>query len=123
MSTTLRNILRTEDEYGGTSGRGRAGTHWWVALRVVEVVCADCGCVGGYLATDAHGRYSGLRGQGSDGVETSGETFLRGTQVADGEGLVEFETVLPGVVRRISISGLIPRRGIWCRCSCISRMR
>ena len=46
--------------------------------------------------TDAEGQYSGFGGQGDDGTDTSGETFLRGTQITDANGLVEFETVYPG---------------------------
>ena len=45
---------------------------------------------------DAVGQYSGYHGQGDDGSGTSGETFLRGIQVTDAEGLAEFETIYPG---------------------------
>ena len=45
---------------------------------------------------DAIGQYSGYRGQGDDGTDTSGETFLRGIQVTDANGLAEFETIYPG---------------------------
>ena len=45
---------------------------------------------------DAAGQYSGYRGQGDYGTNTSGETFLRGTQITDADGLVEFATIYPG---------------------------
>ncbi len=45
------------------------------------------------LRVDAYGRYSGFRGQGSDGADTSGEMFLRGTHITQADGLVEFETI------------------------------
>ena len=69
-----------------------------VALRVVEA--GSCAPIGGAMVdiwhTDAYGRYSGFRGQGSDGADRTGETFLRGTQVTDADGWVEFETIYPG---------------------------
>ena len=45
---------------------------------------------------DTSGQYSGYQRQGDDGTDTSGETFLRGLQVTDANGLVEFETIYPG---------------------------
>ena len=44
---------------------------------------------------DAAGVYSGYPGQ-LGGVDTTGQTFLRGTQVTDGDGRVQFDTVYPG---------------------------
>jgi len=41
--------------------------------------------------TDAAGTYSGIPGQG-----TGGQTWLRGTQVADANGIVLFDTIFPG---------------------------
>ena len=45
---------------------------------------------------DAVGQYSGYRGQGDDDTDTTGETFLRGIQVTNANGLAEFETIYPG---------------------------
>lgn len=46
---------------------------------------------------DAQGRYSGYRGQGDDRRRsTEGETFLRGSQPTDREGLAMFRTIYPG---------------------------
>ena len=79
--------------HGGEGGDASDG-----GARVVEA--GSCAPIGGASVdiwhTDAYGRYSGFRGQGSDGADTSGKTFLRGTQVTDGDGLVEFETIYPG---------------------------
>ena len=44
---------------------------------------------------DASGIYSGYRGQPGN-ISTEGETFMRGTQFADANGIVEFRTVYPG---------------------------
>lgn len=44
---------------------------------------------------DAAGIYSGFPGQ-LGGLNTTGQTFLRGTQVSDAEGRVRFATIYPG---------------------------
>jgi protocatechuate 3,4-dioxygenase beta subunit len=45
----------------------------------------------------ADGFYSGYRGQGDDhAIDTSGGTFMRGTQFAGARGEVSFRTVYPG---------------------------
>lgn len=44
---------------------------------------------------DAGGLYSGYPGQ-LGGVNTTGQTFLRGTQVTDANGKVTFQTLYPG---------------------------
>lgn len=48
---------------------------------------------------DATGHYSGYPGQGDENVDTSGETFLRGTQTTDENGIAEFATIYPGWYR------------------------
>ena len=77
---------------------GKAGTPLVVALGLVEA--GSCAPIAGALVdiwhTDAYGRYSGFRGQGSHGADTTGETFLRGTQVTDTDRRVKFETIYPG---------------------------
>jgi protocatechuate 3,4-dioxygenase beta subunit len=46
---------------------------------------------------DAIGHYSGYERQGDDrSVSTTGQTFLRGTQLSDEAGLVVFRTLYPG---------------------------
>ena len=44
--------------------------------------------------TNTSGLYSGYGNQGEEG--TAGETFLRGKQVTDADGVAEFETIYPG---------------------------
>ncbi len=77
---------------------GKLGTPLLVRLHLVEA--GSCAPIGDASVdiwhTDAEGQYSGFGGQGDDGADTSGETFLRGTQITDADGLVEFETVYPG---------------------------
>ncbi len=74
---------------------GLPGTPLLVSLRLVEA--GSCGPVAGATIdlwhTDASGVYSGYPDQGDD---TTGETFLRGKQVTDANGIVQFETIYPG---------------------------
>ena len=44
---------------------------------------------------DAEGVYSGYPGQ-LGGLDTSGQTFLRGIQPTDGDGVAQFDTIYPG---------------------------
>ena len=77
---------------------GLPGTPLLVALRLVEA--GSCEPVAGATVdiwhTDVLGQYSGYPGQGAEGVDTSGETFLRGKQVTNADGIAEFETIYPG---------------------------
>lgn len=71
---------------------------------VIQVVDASCRPLPGARVDiwhcDALGNYSGYPNQGSDGrLDTSGQTFLRGTQMADGRGVVTFRTIWPGWYR------------------------
>ncbi len=47
---------------------------------------------------DAQGAYSGVAGQNPGGgtVDTASETFLRGIQLTDADGVVTFDTIYPG---------------------------
>jgi protocatechuate 3,4-dioxygenase beta subunit len=45
---------------------------------------------------DHQGWYSGFPGQGAGDIDTTGQTFLRGTQMSDSQGGVSFNTVYPG---------------------------
>ena len=78
---------------------GRPGVKLRLALGVVEA--ATCQPIPGARVdiwhADAQGLYSGFRGQG-DGrnIDTTGQHFLRGTQMADEAGGVVFETIWPG---------------------------
>jgi len=55
-----------------------------------------CGRARRRLADAADGYYSGYPGQGDkQNVDTSGGTFMRGTQIADARGEVWFHSVYP----------------------------
>jgi protocatechuate 3,4-dioxygenase beta subunit len=74
-----------------------SGVQLRVALQLVDVD----GCtpirdaVVNIWQADARGAYSGFPNQ-PGGIDTTGETFLRGFQVTDANGRVEFTTVYPG---------------------------
>jgi protocatechuate 3,4-dioxygenase beta subunit len=68
----------------------RAGTPLRLAIRVRDSACEPLrNAVVDIWHCDAEGAYSGFEGEG-------GERFLRGTQVTDAKGVVEFTTVYPG---------------------------
>ena len=77
---------------------GKPGTPLIVELQLVEAGSCEPirDAVVDIWHPDAAGQYSGYRGQGDNGADTSGETFLRGMQITDANGLVEFVTVYPG---------------------------
>lgn len=72
---------------------GRPGVPLTLRLQVVEA--AGCALSPGARVDvwhcDAGGAYSGYESEGS-----AGETFLRGTQIADADGVVTFRTLYPG---------------------------
>jgi protocatechuate 3,4-dioxygenase beta subunit len=65
----------------------------------LQVVTADCTPVVGARVDvwhcDAQGSYSGVKNLGG-AEDTTGQTFLRGTQSTDAEGVASFETIFPG---------------------------
>jgi protocatechuate 3,4-dioxygenase beta subunit len=70
-------------------------------LRFIVLDAANCTPVSGARVdvwqTRADGYYSGYPGQGDKrNVDTSGGTFMRGTQVADARGEASFRSVYPG---------------------------
>ncbi|GEP04164.1 intradiol ring-cleavage dioxygenase [Methylobacterium oxalidis] len=78
---------------------GRAGVPLRLRLRVVEA--GSCQPVAGARVDvwhcDAQGLYSGYPGQrDARAVDTSGQTFLRGSQTTDAAGWVTFDTIYPG---------------------------
>lgn len=75
---------------------GKAGLPLTMVIQVQSAECAPLRDVAVDLwHCDADGVYSGFPGQ-LGGVDTTGESFLRGTQVTDADGVAEFETIYPG---------------------------
>jgi protocatechuate 3,4-dioxygenase beta subunit len=75
---------------------GRPGAPLLLALEVIDAgTCSPIrDAVADIWHCDAGGLYSGY---GSEG--TAGERFLRGIQVTDADGRVEFDTIYPGFYR------------------------
>ncbi len=75
---------------------GKEGTPLELVISVVD--SADCKPVKDAIVdiwqADAKGVYSGYKNQG---VDTTGQTYLRGIQVTDAEGRVKFKTIYPGI--------------------------
>ncbi len=70
-------------------------------IRLVAIDTASCQPLAGARIDIWHARadgfYSGYRGQGDHHkTDTSGATFMRGTQYSDAHGEARFETVYPG---------------------------
>jgi protocatechuate 3,4-dioxygenase beta subunit len=77
---------------------GRPGLATKVRLQIVDEMCRPmAGARVDIWHCDASGVYSGYAGQ--PGGDFRGETFMRGTQFADADGIVEFATVYPGWYR------------------------
>ena len=72
---------------------GRPGVPLRLRLQIVDA--ADCGALARARVDiwhcDSAGQYSGY-----DSERSAGESFLRGTQFADAEGIVSFSTIYPG---------------------------
>ncbi len=67
-----------------------------VKLQVVDGLCNPLpGARVDLWHCDAAGQYSGYANQ-TGGVDTTGQTFMRGTQFAGEDGVVQFQTVYPG---------------------------
>ncbi len=70
-----------------------------LALTIVVLNASDCTPLAGAAVDiwqcDADGVYSGFPGQ-LGGLDTTGQTFLRGTQITDETGSVTFQTIYPG---------------------------
>lgn len=66
---------------------------------IVQVQTVDCSPLKDLAVDvwhcDADGVYSGFPNQ-LGGLDTSGQTFLRGTQVTDDDGTAQFESIYPG---------------------------
>jgi protocatechuate 3,4-dioxygenase beta subunit len=76
---------------------GNPGHPMRLGLRVVDASCtAIPGAKVEIWHADATGDYSAFTDNGGGKDEGSGSTFMRGTQTADADGIVEFLTVYPG---------------------------
>ncbi len=78
---------------------GRPGAPLQISLRVIESgVCTPIANARIEIwHADASGVYSGYAGQGpARDISTKGESFLRGTQLTDANGVAMFRSVYPG---------------------------
>ncbi|MDO5613579.1 MAG: intradiol ring-cleavage dioxygenase [Paracoccus sp. (in: a-proteobacteria)] len=79
----------------------RPGLPLRMRLQVVDPACNPIpGARVDVWQCDAQGNYSGYARQGSDRVDdTTGQTFLRGTQIAGQDGVAAFQSIYPGWYR------------------------
>ncbi|WP_172296342.1 intradiol ring-cleavage dioxygenase [Pseudoruegeria sp. HB172150] len=78
----------------------RVGVPVLVRMQVVDASCAPVpGARVDVWHCDAQGIYSSFGGGETGQSSTENETFLRGTQMADETGVVEFDTIYPGWYR------------------------
>ena len=79
---------------------GLTGMPLRVGIQVVDESCAPIpGATVEIWHCDVDGDYSGYADGGTDDDGGEGTTFLRGSQVANDEGIVEFLTIWPGWYR------------------------
>ena len=76
---------------------GLAGRSMQLGFRVVDDTCSPVpGAAVEVWHCDATGDYSAFEDGGSGKDEGPGTTFLRGTQIADADGIVVFTSIVPG---------------------------
>lgn len=76
---------------------GHPGQPMRLGFRVVDGGCAPvAGAVVEVWHCDATGDYSAFVDGGGGKDESTGTTFMRGSQTADDDGIVEFQTIVPG---------------------------
>lgn len=95
----LRDILSQPAFVRRDLTEGLPGVPLALQLKIVDVNngCAPVEGAGVYVwHCDRDGRYSGYRQPGSD---TRGDTFCRGLQFADANGVARFNTIYPGWYR------------------------
>jgi protocatechuate 3,4-dioxygenase beta subunit len=75
---------------------GKQGIPLKLRLQVVDQTCEPLpGARVDIWHCDSDGAYSGYPRQ-PGGLDTTGQTFLRGTQMADADGVATFRTIFPG---------------------------
>ena len=98
------------------------GAPLYMTLTVVDINCIPIpNVLVDVWHCDADGEYSGYPGQ-VGGLDTTGMTFLRGTQMTDWAGQVQFTTIYPGwypgrcnhVHFKVRITGLTYVTSQWC---------
>lgn len=76
---------------------GYSGHPLRLGLRVVDAACSPVpGATVEIWHTDATGDYSAFDDNGGGKDEGAGTTFMRGSQTAGEDGIVEFQTIYPG---------------------------
>ena len=76
---------------------GLAGRSMQLGFRVVDDTCSPVpGAAVEVWHCDATGDYSAFEDGGSGKDEGPGTTYLRGTQIADADGIVVFTSIVPG---------------------------
>jgi len=84
------------DQLRGDITEGKSGAPLRVVVQMQSEACAPLKDLAVDLwHCDADGVYSGFPGQLGD-LDTTGQTFLRGTQVTDANGIAQFESIYPG---------------------------
>jgi len=75
---------------------GKTGTP--LKLKVTVVDSKNCSPIKDAVVdiwhADASGIYSGYKNQG---VDTTGQSYLRGIQISDAQGIAQFKTIYPGI--------------------------
>lgn len=99
---------------------GLPGHPLTLGLRVIDPSCAPVpGAAVEIWHCDATGDYSAFRDGGGGKDDAEGTTYLRGTQTAGEDGIVEFATIYPGWYRgrtvhvhvRVHVGGEVVRTG------------
>ena len=91
-------LVRSDIRSDAKTGAIKVGVPLELTFNVSQISSAGCAALKGALVdvwhTDAQGLYSDI---GNDG--TAGQTFLRGSQTTDAQGIVHFTTIYPGWYR------------------------
>jgi protocatechuate 3,4-dioxygenase beta subunit len=92
-----RRLKRSDIRADPSDGSVRAGIPLTLLLRISSIDAGGCMPVAGAMVDiwhcDANGVYSDVA---DPSVRTAGKQFLRGYQVTDGNGAVQFTTIYPG---------------------------